>query len=239
VPSPCPDYTAKVVPFSLVQYERVVLLDSDVVVVRPDAITELLAQPIPDGHVLASRDCAATRLRFKDAEHELQGGVLVLQPNLDVYAQLLGAVNTTYSRDSGGQGFFSSFFRGKVSWIANHYNYVSNDDCVHAYNPSTGRYRFDDSLRESRSASANGKTTNALRWSQDDTEHLVRSHLASGAVGLIHFHGFPKAWHCSPENVAECRGCADRGCRPIAALHQAWMDAERRTAAAGTAAETR
>ena len=86
---------------------------------------------------------------------------------------------------------------------------------------------------------ANGKTTNALRWSQDDTEHLVRSHLASGAVGLIHFHGFPKAWHCSPENVAECRGCVDRGCRPIAALHQAWMDAERRTAAAGTAAETR
>lgn len=41
------------------RYDRVVILDSDVLIVRPEAVHALLTWPLPADTILASRDCAA------------------------------------------------------------------------------------------------------------------------------------------------------------------------------------
>jgi hypothetical protein len=182
------DYTAKFAPFVL-PHKRVVLIDSDMLVIRPSIVLELLFWPMRDGHILATRDCLSSLQREKGASNEVQGGLLVFRPSVEVQMRMRVAMNRTFSRDRGGQGFVSSYFNGNITWLPNRFNYVAHKGCAALYNPQSGMYELDD-------ASVGQKVASVRKWA-DDGEDLVRSHLKSGAVGMIHFAFRPKPWNCN------------------------------------------
>lgn len=214
------DYTAKIAPFALVPYERVVVIDSDMLVVRPDALAELLRWPWPEGAgILATRDCLSRVLgherRWTDADaDELQGGLIVLRPSAEACRDLVLARNTTPSRDGGGQGFMSSYFRGRVGWLPSRFNYVSHGACASLYDATTGWYR---------------RTPPKAAASAPADEGLVARHLAitagPAAVAMVHFQGSPKPWNCLAGNGTGAHACGSLSHivpTRVHVLHAAW-----------------
>lgn len=119
----------------------------------------------------------------------------------------------------------SSFFRGRVGWLPNRFNYVAHRLCVGVYDAPSGLYRF-------------GPPGDAGSVEAGSVDALVQSHLeGSGgpAVGVVHFSGTPKPWNCEPgHDLLRChktfRGHADWWARVsnhsrIGALHSAWWAA--------------
>jgi hypothetical protein len=238
------DYTLKIVPFGLVSYERVVVVDSDTFAVDPRQLAELLSWPLPadSQHILATRDCVAS-LHF-NSSYEIQGGLIVLRPNASLMMRLVQARNSTASRDRGGQGFISTYFRGRVTWLANRFNYIADRECIARYDARTGSYRLPNdgepgltsepspaSSAAARTARhANGMGHDDLRFEQADAaaqvdvEALAREHLNSKKLGLVHFHSRPKPWTCNL-SAPLSRCVTTRATQTVRLLYAAWRDA--------------
>ena len=128
------DYTLKIVPFGLVRYDRVIIIDSDAFAVEPQVVRELATWPLEDSnHLLATRDCVASLQRAPDAADEIQGGLIVLRPNASICQRLLNATSMVESRDHGGQGFLSAYFRGWYAGLAHKLPYVEPAPYWHGF----------------------------------------------------------------------------------------------------------
>ena len=216
-PHPWPwDYTLKIAPFAMLEYDRVVVIDADALVVRPEALLSLLTRPIPRRNILASRDCAAMFVRRVlgglDAE-ELQGGVFVGRPSQDTYAQLVSAAAVTPSVDQSGQGFFTNFWRGRVEWLPASFNYQCVSRCVAYHDLHDGASGYDGHM-----------LNRSMLPSRRQVEEIAERHLRDGRVGIAHFHFAPKPWTCSTDKLRACGVGSEAGTTRVDALHAAWFE---------------
>ena len=218
------DYAAKIIPFGLVAYERVVLIDSDAFAVEPQWLHSLYSWPLPDGsdYILATRDCVASLQHQPDATNEIQGGLIVLRPNASMKQRLLDARASTPSRDKSGQGFLSSFFRGRVALLPARFDYIVHRDCIRRYDVQTGLYRLDDAVVGHQQVQDGASKV-------DSAESLARAHIQAGSVAIVHFHHRPKPWVCN-QSLSLARGCGwgNGGGAPthVQHLHGLWRDAD-------------
>lgn len=109
----------KVKLWSLLQYEKILYLDSDTLPIIPieesgGSILDLLALDFPKFKVLAAPDSG-----FPDI---FNSGVFVLKPNLDDYSNLSAlvkesATNPDVSFDGADQGLLNQYFNAKPDWV--------------------------------------------------------------------------------------------------------------------------
>lgn len=55
-----------------------------------------------------------------------------------MYQQLADAAAQTFSIDRGGQGFLSTFFRNRITWLHPRYNYLRHTQCILQYEATQG-----------------------------------------------------------------------------------------------------
>ena len=129
----------------------------------------------------------------------VQGGLLVVQPSAATYAELLAAKNSTISADGSGQGFFTTHWRGRVTWLPSRFNYIQSSKCVALFEQSDGVEPFSaDALAQAR-----------LPKAGLNAEQLVTKHL-QGPIVTIHYHYHPKPWVGCPkiwEGAASVEAC--------------------------------
>ena len=205
------DYTLKMMPFTLVQYERVVVMDSDMFVVQPNALDEMFALPLPAGHIAAAHDCVAHYwYRAATARSMIQGGLFVARPSLRTYRYMESRRLRTGTADGSGQGFMSNIFRGNISWLpADRYNYECHSFCAGLYANNAG---VDDWQEQS--------VLSARHTSIKQADALAASHLVEGRIGLIHFILGPKPWQCT--NRSKCGIQSRAGHTGLLSLRRAW-----------------
>jgi len=109
----------KVELWSLIQYEKILYLDSDTLPIIPDAanggtVLDLLALDFPKFKILAAPDSG-----FPDI---FNSGVFALRPNLDDYTNLAALVqesviNPNVSFDGADQGLLNQYFNAQPDWV--------------------------------------------------------------------------------------------------------------------------
>ena len=208
------DYTLKIAPFRMIEYDRVVVIDSDVLVVQPSALHELLRWNLPGGALLAVRDCPAQFVRAGadfDAD-EIQAGVFVARPSMFEYRRLIAEASQLKSVDESGQGFFSNYWRGRVVWLPNRFNYQRTTRCIGLYDLADGVLRYSPAL-----------LNQTKRVGRRQAEALVEKHLASNMIGLVHYHYQPKPWTCTTDKLAACGFGWPAGTTRVDALQRLWF----------------
>ena len=209
------DYTLKMIPFTLVQYERVVVVDSDMIVLQPAALDEMMAWPLPLGHIAAAHDCVAHYwYKPTTAALMIQGGLFVARPSLAMFAHMESRRLRTGTADGGGQGFISNIFHGNISWLpADRYNYECHSYCAALYQNASGV----DDWPHSSVLAAKGVGVG-------EAEALVERHLAAGRIGLVHYILGPKPWECT--NRTRCGLRSKAGFTGLLPLRRAWFAAD-------------
>lgn len=207
-------YTQVITPFSLIQYKRVLSLDEDIVVVQPSLVAGLLMETLPRGHILATQDCMAAlqlceagqTLRHgkvcwneSEASNEVNTGVMLLRPNLTMYEEMVNVRHTTRSLNSDGQGFLSSYFRGRVRRLPDRYNYICNSLCIGAFDSDTGNYRH-----EKRTPAQPGINQSVAQAEMMQADSVARSHVQRRSIGLLHYQYKPKPWSCRLSQLELC-----------------------------------
>ena len=224
------DYTYKLTPWSLYQYERVVVLDADMLLVDPSALQQLFDHPwrsdaTGDTELLVARDCAAIFIRPKEASDEFNTGVMVLRPSVSRYRDMLAAVHTLGSADGGAQGFLIAYWRSAnasrlVGWLpTSRYNYLVQTKCVRIFERSDGMKPFDPALLPFRNHSKRA-------WVNydEETEAVALRQLHGDVgwrIGLLHFHHSPKPWHCRQRDCGHEWQAGTTMVRPLQALWHA------------------
>ena len=129
------EYQAKIQPFNMTEFRRVLYLDSDIVVSNPQGIDDLFMLPdFPSNFMYAVRDCVAPLLRPSGlADGEMNGGVFVATPDRDMFESMVDAAPRVFTIDGGGQGFMTTFFRQHIMWLDEKYNYLRHTACVLGY----------------------------------------------------------------------------------------------------------
>ena len=105
--------------WSLIQYDKILYLDSDTLPVIPEAdnggtVLDLLTLDFPKFKILAAPDSG-----FPDI---FNSGVFVLRPNLDDYTKLAALVqesviNPNVSFDGADQGLLNQYFNAQPDWV--------------------------------------------------------------------------------------------------------------------------
>lgn len=210
------DFTMKVVPFTFTQYEKIILLDSDMVAVNAAGLAPLLRMTVEQGYIMAVPDTASHFLWPTDPEvqDQIQGGFIVLEPSMEVFRDLLKHLPFVRSIDGGGQGFMSAYFKGRIAWLPAKYNYVRSSFPIGLINRTSGYYRLDV-----------GSILASQDLARGAADQLVRRDLAAGDVVLAHFHSRPKPWECDPRRKGSCGRRWLGGDTRITALYEAWLDA--------------
>lgn len=175
----------KIAPFYLVQYERVVIIDADMVVASVSLFKTLFHLSIPPGHIAAARDCAALYLKGRPT-NEIQGGLMVITPSNETAVRLKTTAATAYSVDLGGQGYFTTVFADKVVWLPLLMNLAAASKCIWLSTLTTGVAFIDADLR--RTATAKGGNCSDLV----ETNILIDELLSTGRIGVVHYHYIPK-----------------------------------------------
>jgi hypothetical protein len=97
--------------FGLTEFEKVVFLDSDMIVLRP--IDELFqAQPF----------AACPDLGKEWKENQFNSGLMVIAPSKELEAELVGRVQSVPSRDNSDQGFLNQHFINRWHPLDRRYN---------------------------------------------------------------------------------------------------------------------
>ncbi|KAK6457550.1 transferase activity protein [Scheffersomyces xylosifermentans] len=132
----------KVLLWSLIQYDKILYLDSDTLPIVPNSadkgsVIDLLDLDFPKSKILAAPDSG-----FPDI---FNSGVFVLKPNLHDYSQLdalvkLSATNANVSFDGADQGLLNQYFNSNPDWVqtlvasgasdVTESNYLSNSNWV-------------------------------------------------------------------------------------------------------------
>lgn len=211
------DYMMKIHPFSMTQYERVVILDADTVVVNPSGLMDLFQLPLPEHNIMATPDCAVHYFPPNVAntlhpEATIQGGLIVLRPNAEKYHELIEFVPKVHSPEGGGQGFMGVVFEGNVTWLPAKFNYLRAAYCINAIDRQTGYYNFDAA-----------SVTASQGVSAQETQTRARADVGAGNVVITHYFFTPKPWLCDFRNI---RGCGEPwvfGFTNVDVLYEAWL----------------
>eukprot|EP00413_Alexandrium_margalefii_P048758 CAMPEP_0204606538 /NCGR_PEP_ID=MMETSP0661-20131031/59153_1 /ASSEMBLY_ACC=CAM_ASM_000606 /TAXON_ID=109239 /ORGANISM="Alexandrium margalefi, Strain AMGDE01CS-322" /LENGTH=223 /DNA_ID=CAMNT_0051617877 /DNA_START=404 /DNA_END=1075 /DNA_ORIENTATION=+ len=194
----------------MVEYEQVIYLDSDMVMVNHRGLWELLTTPIPDRHFGAVRDCAAC---FR--EHQCKGGMntgmLVVRPSMTVFREHVEATSTIHSTSDGG--FWGTLMKGNITWLPAKFNYQRWSFCIKAINRNTGYYDLDMT------------TVNSSREvSLLEAQQLAHSDVDEGNVVFAHFLASrPSPWRCRGIRLEECGQTWAAGDSHIDVLNEAWL----------------
>jgi len=197
---------------SMVEYEKVIYLDSDIVMVSPLGLSELLTTPIPERHFGAVLDCPSCfRTGVCD---EMNSGMLVVRPSMTMFREHVNAVPKVESHDRSDQGFWASLMKGNITWLPAKFNYQRWSFCIKAINRSTGLYELDK-----------GTVDSSREVSLQEAQQLARSDVDEGNVVFAHYLASrPKPWGCL-ENVKleECGQTWAAGSSNIPVLNGHWI----------------
>jgi len=98
--------------WSLVAYQRVVVIDADMLVTQ--SLDELCEMDLPATAVAAANNWWTSKREWDQTV--FNGGLMVLRPSLNLYNQLLESSKTFKSPSGGAQPFLNHFFNGK-NWV--------------------------------------------------------------------------------------------------------------------------
>jgi hypothetical protein len=126
----------------------------------------------------------------RDARDQLQGGLVVSRPDKHVYRDLLAKKDSTYSTDTGGQGFLTTYWRGRIFWLPLHYNFVASSLCTVLSSVTDGLQEFSDA------------ELNLARVGDSAAGMIASGMLADEKIAYIHYHSRPKPWDCA--NASAC-----------------------------------
>jgi hypothetical protein len=188
------------------------------VVLDVDGLTRGLFNEIqlfPSSFIYAVPDCVSRSLN-RSAQAEINGGLLLLTPGYDVFETLVGLAPSTPSIDTGGQGFFSSVFNGRIRWLPEQFNYLRHTLCVLDFDQKN--FPGDTSALASPTA-IDPMNLEDPRWAD-----LVQKHLPS--VIVVHFHFKPKPWECTKTRIYDCGNVLGGGTSNIMALNELWFEEE-------------
>ena len=210
------DYHLKIQPFNLTEYDRVLVLDSDMIVVDVDGLTRDLfygTMAFPATVIYAVKDCVSASLERTNPV-ELNGGLLLLTPDRTIFESLIALAPSTPSTDMGGQGFFSLIFKNRILWLPERFNYLRHSLCV---------LDFDRTFfPEDASSLVDPAPIDPLDAADPRWSHLVHKHLAS--VAVIHFHFKPKPWECPQDKLGDCGHVLGGGTSNVIALNELWFE---------------
>ena len=212
------DYHLKIQPFNLTEYTRILVLDSDMVVLDVEGLTRGLFDEIelfPSTFIYAIPDCVSRSLN-RSAQAELNGGLLLLTPGYDVFETLVGLAPSTPSIDTGGQGFFSSVFKGRIRWLPEQFNYLRHTLCVLDFDQKN--------FPGDASALASPTPIDPMNSKDPRWADLVQKHLPS--VVVLHFHFKPKPWECTKDRIFDCGNELGGGTSNILTLNELWFEKE-------------
>ena len=229
------DYHLKVYPFNLTEYRRVLVLDSDMLVVDKASLLWESFERIPafpSNFIYAVKDCVSKSLD-RSSREELNGGLLLLTPDSNIFKMLYDLAPATSSIDLGGQGFFSTVFENRILWLSEQFNYLRHTRCILDFHlkfyPHVGFYDEEKPLDPLDAMDA--------RW-----DELVKLHLGLKSqsfphvsnrnknVMVLHFHFKPKPWECNLNQLGDCGHVLGNGTSNVKALNRAWLDAEQELA---------
>lgn len=130
---------AKLFIWSLVDFARVLFVDSDILVRRPEALDELFDLDLGNASLAAARDEGACARRTRGppccddtsraatlaCDHKFQAGMLLVEPSTVVFQDMMNAWSTQRVRsyDGSDQGFQHSYFaRHRIIRLPRPYN---------------------------------------------------------------------------------------------------------------------
>jgi len=150
--------------FELYEYETIVYLDADSIVCGN--LDELFTKP----HMSAVISGGLAHPSWRD----LNSGLLVLKPNIELFKKMMEKISTTYSSDGGDQGFLHNFF---PEWPINTHLHLEHryNVPVSYLNHYCGYCGFGFSYK---------------------------NQLLATNVSILHYWGANKPWNISPDTIS-------------------------------------
>ena len=136
---------SKLLAMTLVMYNKILLLDTDLLVRSGHDLEELWEYPAPAGIMRGTNDSYTGTRRprttyFREGKliGGINGGVILLQPDQEVFNDMMGTLNKNEFQTAGRgaeQDFWSWWFAGKMLGLPRKYNLQVHQLCVAAKTP--------------------------------------------------------------------------------------------------------
>ncbi|CAJ1963399.1 unnamed protein product [Cylindrotheca closterium] len=224
--------------YTLIDHQVVVLLDLDVIVLKPmDALFDLMldeASPSSSDHLSNTNSTTNVPIMWQDKPipdkvnafftrdyhlvapekpyKPVQGGFLVLRPDMAVYQEFLSIIKKGIQKPGGWGGLVGPFygFMTIQGIIPYYYDVLHKNEAI-----ELNRCIYNQMMDNPRDNSANDNPQDKCRTNQQECEECRTRPM--GDIVSAHFTFCPKPWNCFPNDVdtIELRLCRK--------LHHEWF----------------